>query len=83
MKQRIAGKSIPVEKFAVKKSQRFFNQGDYLVLACLELIYAWNGFRIIAKKYENAEKFYKMTEDEISRLEAIPGEKEKTSKMYS
>ena len=57
----------------MKKSQRFFNQGEYLILACLELIYAWNGFKIIAKKYENSERMYRLTEREIKRLEAIPG----------
>lgn len=73
LKQRIAGKSLPVEKFAVKKSLRFFAQGETLCLSALELIYAWNGFKILAKKYENVEKIYSIIERELKRLEKIRG----------
>merc|ERR1719273_205318 len=41
-KQRIAGKSLPMEKFAIRKSQRFLDQGCFLVLPALELIYVWH-----------------------------------------
>ncbi|MPC15966.1 Tetratricopeptide repeat protein 39B [Portunus trituberculatus] len=71
LKQRIAGKSLPVEKFAVKKSLRFFAQGERLCLSALELIYAWNGIKILAKKYENIEKIYSIIERELRRLEKI------------
>ncbi|XP_076044556.1 tetratricopeptide repeat protein 39B-like [Oratosquilla oratoria] len=71
LKQRIAGKSLPIEKFAVKKSIRFLTQGNYLVLAGFELIYVWNGFKILAKKYENVERVYAITEKEIKRLESL------------
>ena len=30
--QRFAGKSLPIEKFAAKKSKRFFEQGENLIL---------------------------------------------------
>ncbi|XP_071532813.1 tetratricopeptide repeat protein 39B-like isoform X3 [Panulirus ornatus] len=81
LKQRIAGKSLPVEKFAVKKSARFFAQGEKLTLSALELIYAWNGFKILAKKYENVEKMYSIIEREIRKLESI--KVENRSEYYS
>ncbi|RUS82422.1 hypothetical protein EGW08_009810 [Elysia chlorotica] len=56
LKQRIAGKSIPFEKFAVAKSQRYFSQGNYLILPALELIYVWNGFNILGKNQELLER---------------------------
>ncbi|CAM1306849.1 TTC39B (predicted) [Pycnogonum litorale] len=49
LKQRIAGKSLPIEKFAVKKSQRYFNQENMLILPAVELVYVWNGFTILGK----------------------------------
>lgn len=71
LKQRIAGKSLPIEKFAVKKSARFFAQGETLTLSGLELIYAWNGFKILAKRYENVEKMFSIIEREMRRMESI------------
>ena len=38
-KQKIAGKSLPMEKFAIRKSERFLDQNNKLVLPALELIY--------------------------------------------
>lgn len=73
LKQRIAGKSLPIEKFAVKKSARFFAQGETLTLSGLELIYAWNGFKILAKRYENVEKMFSIIEREMRRMESIKG----------
>ncbi|KAK3090745.1 hypothetical protein FSP39_014266 [Pinctada imbricata] len=50
MKQRIAGKSLPIEKFAVHKVKRILDHQTDLVLPALELVYVWNGFSIIGKK---------------------------------
>ncbi|XP_063396738.1 tetratricopeptide repeat protein 39B-like isoform X1 [Mytilus trossulus] len=52
LKQRIAGKSLPIEKFAVFKAKRVIEQDSILVLPALELIYVWNGFSILGKKEE-------------------------------
>ncbi|KAG6828152.1 hypothetical protein H0H92_009003 [Tricholoma furcatifolium] len=40
-RQKIAGKSIPLEKFVARKSRKFLSQGDRLVLPALELAYAF------------------------------------------
>merc|ERR1719410_1021367 len=61
-KQRIAGKSIPLEKFAVYKAQRFIEQGNYLVLPGIELIYAWNGFKILGQSSSLIEPIFELVE---------------------
>lgn len=57
-KQRIAGKSLPMEKFAVRKADRFITQGHFLVLPAIELIYVWNGFRILGQSWKTIEPLY-------------------------
>uniref|UniRef100_A0AC35GN34 Uncharacterized protein n=2 Tax=Panagrolaimus sp. PS1159 TaxID=55785 RepID=A0AC35GN34_9BILA len=44
---RIAGKSIPVEKFCEKKSLRYYREGK-LLYPHYEFFYFWNGFSILA-----------------------------------
>jgi tetratricopeptide (TPR) repeat protein len=48
-KQRIAGKFIPIEKFAVAKSEHCLNENAILPLPALEILYVWNGFRFLAR----------------------------------
>lgn len=69
-KQRIAGKSLPMEKFAVKKTERYFTQNKYLVLPVLELMYVWNMFKVLGKNFMVAEGIFKIIEKELTELEA-------------
>ncbi|XP_066113380.1 tetratricopeptide repeat protein 39B isoform X1 [Saccopteryx bilineata] len=58
LKQRIAGKSIPTEKFAVRKSRRYSASVPVpvkLVLPALEMMYIWNGFPIVSKRKDLSE----------------------------
>lgn len=71
-KQRIAGKSLPMEKFAVKKSERFFSQKKKLLLPALELLYLWNLFKVLGKKWHLVEAAYKLVEDAMSHLNKDP-----------
>ncbi|XP_005096921.3 tetratricopeptide repeat protein 39B [Aplysia californica] len=68
LKQRIAGKSLPFEKFAVAKSQRYFQQGNYLILPALELIYVWNGFNIIGKNQKLLGEMLMDVEETITKI---------------
>ena len=68
-RQRIAGKSLPMEKFASKKAERFLEQGNHLCLPALELIYVWNGFKILGQQYSLVEPIYVLVEETAKRLE--------------
>ncbi|XP_052571074.1 tetratricopeptide repeat protein 39B isoform X1 [Peromyscus californicus insignis] len=58
LKQRIAGKSLPTEKFAVRKARRYSPSSGApgkLVLPALEMMYVWNGFSIVGKRKDLSE----------------------------
>ncbi|KAJ2304241.1 hypothetical protein IWW55_002526 [Coemansia sp. RSA 2706] len=42
LKRRVAGKSIPIEKFVVRKASKFQQQEGFLMRPGLELLHAWN-----------------------------------------
>ena len=76
-KQKIAGKSLPMEKFALRKSERFLEQGNVLVLPALELIYVWNGFKVLGKSWSMIEPMFRLIEQHLSRVE-----KEKDQRLF-
>ncbi|XP_075888475.1 tetratricopeptide repeat protein 39A [Nelusetta ayraudi] len=52
-KQKIAGKSPPTEKFAIRKARRYkANCPVKLPIPVLEMMYMWNGFSMISKRPE-------------------------------
>ncbi|XP_047434614.1 tetratricopeptide repeat protein 39B-like [Mugil cephalus] len=60
---RIAGKSVPTEKFAAKKAQRYSSSVPVkLVVPALEMMYVWNGFTVVGKRP-------RLTEGILSTLE--------------
>ncbi|XP_012252394.2 tetratricopeptide repeat protein 39B-like isoform X2 [Athalia rosae] len=68
-KQRIGGKSLPMEKFAIKKTERYFAQKETLILPALELLLVWNMFKVLGNRPELLLNIYKMVEDEESSLD--------------
>ncbi|KAJ8737169.1 hypothetical protein PYW07_000440 [Mythimna separata] len=67
-KQRIAGKSLPMEKFVIKRCARYVVQGRRLVLPTIELLCLWNMFHILAKSergIQNVLKLIEMTSDRV------------------
>ncbi|KAJ2743313.1 hypothetical protein GGI20_003851 [Coemansia sp. BCRC 34301] len=42
LKRKVAGKSIPVEKFVIRKASKFNQQADFLMRPGLELLHVWN-----------------------------------------
>ncbi|XP_015204531.1 tetratricopeptide repeat protein 39A [Lepisosteus oculatus] len=52
-KQKIAGKSPPTEKFAIRKARRYKASNPVrLPVPVLEMMYMWNGFTMIRKRPE-------------------------------
>uniref|UniRef100_A0A8C8DQ04 Tetratricopeptide repeat protein 39B n=1 Tax=Oryzias sinensis TaxID=183150 RepID=A0A8C8DQ04_9TELE len=63
LRLRIAGKSIPTEKFAAKKAERYSSPSPVkLVVPALEMMYVWNGFTVVGKRPD-------LTESILSTLE--------------
>ncbi|KAM9115181.1 tetratricopeptide repeat protein 39A-like [Pangshura tecta] len=55
-KQKIAGKSPPTEKFAVRKARRYKGSRPVpLPVPALEMMYMWNGFTVLSKQRELLE----------------------------
>lgn len=56
LRLRIAGKSIPTEKFAAKKADRYNGANPVkLIVPALEMMYVWNGFTVVGKRPELTE----------------------------
>ncbi|KAE9544068.1 hypothetical protein AGLY_001757 [Aphis glycines] len=73
-KQRIAGKSLPMEKFAVKRSQRFTNQNNRLFMPAIELLYLWNLFNVFGKRKSLCDNLYRLIDKNTKDLEKNPGQ---------
>ncbi|XP_051940433.1 tetratricopeptide repeat protein 39B-like isoform X4 [Hippocampus zosterae] len=56
LRLKLAGKSIPTEKFVAKKAQRYVSPKPVkLVVPALEMMYVWNGFTIVGKRADLTE----------------------------
>lgn len=77
LKQRLAGKSIPTEKFAVRKSRRYKATSPIpLVVPALEMMYVWNGFTIVGKSADCTEALLVTIEKAEERLRNDPNPSE-------
>ncbi|KAJ3276315.1 hypothetical protein HK104_003670 [Borealophlyctis nickersoniae] len=83
--QRVAGKSIPLEKFVARKSRKFHIQGNRLLLPWLEMLYLLNGLDavppdVIPVHIKQVDEAIKHLESELEAarraqggaLEAVP-----------
>lgn len=72
-KQRIAGKSIPLEKFSVLKARKSLQHGWSTSLAGLELVYLWNGFSILSKDRQLLDPILALIEKTLQELRNVKG----------
>ncbi|XP_029015353.1 tetratricopeptide repeat protein 39A isoform X3 [Betta splendens] len=75
-KQKIAGKSPPTEKFAIRKARRYKSSSPVrLPVPVLEMMYMWNGFSMINKRPELTEGMMQtLVEAERTLLESPENE---------
>ncbi|XP_041640247.1 tetratricopeptide repeat protein 39B-like isoform X2 [Cheilinus undulatus] len=77
LRLRIAGKSIPTEKFAAKKAQRYASSCPVkLVVPALEMMYVWNGFTVVGKRPELTESILNTLEKAEEELREDPNPSE-------
>ncbi|CAL8090619.1 unnamed protein product [Calicophoron daubneyi] len=77
--QRFAGRSLPIEKIALRKSKRYFEQKRRLTLPALELMYIWNSFKMIQCQQDSIMTFLLLCENKINELVA---QKDKTPNYH-
>ncbi|EDV22324.1 uncharacterized protein TRIADDRAFT_28582, partial [Trichoplax adhaerens] len=78
LKQRIAGKSVPVEKFVIRKSRKYVNDPNgKLPFPAVELLYAWNTFLMIRSNKEIIKQFLDLTENVLEEIE-----KTRSNRLY-
>ncbi|XP_016351169.1 tetratricopeptide repeat protein 39A-like isoform X1 [Sinocyclocheilus anshuiensis] len=72
-KQKIAGKSPPTEKFAIRKARRYKASNPIrLPVPVLEMMYMWNGFSMISKQSELTEGMMETLLEAERILQAAP-----------
>ncbi|XP_069460283.1 tetratricopeptide repeat protein 39A-like [Ambystoma mexicanum] len=73
LKQKIAGKSPPTEKFAIRKARRYkANQPVRLPVPALEMMYMWNGFTVLGKQAKLTEQTLETLCQTERELQAAP-----------
>ncbi|XP_035388205.1 tetratricopeptide repeat protein 39A isoform X2 [Electrophorus electricus] len=73
LKQKIAGKSPPTEKFAIRKARRYRASNPVrLPVPVLEMMYMWNGFSMISKQRELTEGMLDTLLEAERTLQATP-----------
>lgn len=59
-----------MEKFCIKKSERYWAQDKKLVLPVFELLYVWNMFKILGKKWDLIEPVYLIVDRTLKMMDS-------------
>lgn len=57
-----------MEKFVIKKAERYVTQNRRLLLPCIELMFLWNSFKVLGKQFALADGVYRLIEQELVAL---------------
>ena len=68
-KKKIAGRTIPPEKFAITKANLFLSRKAEMIHPALELFYIWNIYGSAAKKPELLDPFLSLIDKKIKTLD--------------
>ncbi|XP_038234834.1 tetratricopeptide repeat protein 39A-like [Dermochelys coriacea] len=78
-KQKIAGKSPPTEKFAIRKARRYKGSRPIpLPVPALEMMYMWNGFTVLGKQRELLEGTLETLTQAEKKLQESPADEFQT-----
>jgi len=69
LKKRIAGKSLPVEKFVVRKARKYLEQGKRLVAPVHEILSMWNQLSMLKNNENFRDLHLKKINEEFNLLE--------------
>ncbi|XP_032623227.1 tetratricopeptide repeat protein 39A isoform X1 [Chelonoidis abingdonii] len=73
LKLKIAGKSLPTEKFAIRKSRRYLPSNLVpLPVPALEMMYIWNGYAVLGKCPDLTEGMLQTLTEAEAALERSP-----------
>lgn len=61
-----------MEKFAIKRAERYYNQNQSLILPVIELMYIWNMFKILKGHFSTAERIFKLIDRAQKKLNSAP-----------
>jgi Protein of unknown function (DUF3808) len=67
-KFKFLGKSLPMEKFACRRAERFLLSGT-LILPAIELMFLWNLFKVLGKQFRLAEGVFKIIDKTLTALD--------------
>lgn len=58
-----------MEKFAIRRTERFFAENGKLQLPAIELMYLWNTFKVLGKYFHLADNVLKIIEHALDDLD--------------
>uniref|UniRef100_A0AAY4AV61 Tetratricopeptide repeat protein 39B n=1 Tax=Denticeps clupeoides TaxID=299321 RepID=A0AAY4AV61_9TELE len=72
LRLKFAGKSVPSEKFAVRKARRYNAPNPVKLVIPLEMMYMWNGFHLVGKRPDLTVNFLVTIEKAEEQLRNDP-----------